>query len=99
DNTEAIRIFEHALKLQSANITERGEGEATNTLRNQFEKLKKGDTTQHSFRVIEQQLQLILSSNMQAIEKKSRLAEKTAEDALTIITLLGGLVLLISFTF
>ena len=36
---------------------------------------------------------------MQAIQRKSDIARKTAENALTIIIFLGGLVFLIAFTF
>jgi signal transduction histidine kinase len=48
---------------------------------------------------IDGQLQAILNVNMQAIQKKSKIAEKTAEDALAIIIALSGLVFLIAFTF
>ena len=40
ENPQAVNIFEDALKLQATNITEPGEGEATNNLRSNFTKLK-----------------------------------------------------------
>ncbi len=99
NNVQSIKVFEDALKHQEANITEPGEGEATNNLRSNFTKLKTGDTSKQNLQSIEQQLQTILSVNMQAIQIKSTTAEKTAEDALAIIITLGGLVFLIAFTF
>ncbi len=98
-NTRSINKFEEALKKQENNITEPGEGKVTTNLRAYFDRLKKGDTTQSNKESIEGQIQSILTLNMQAIEKKSILAQKTAEDALTIIISLGGLVFLIAFTF
>ena len=99
EKPQAVNIFEDALKLQATNITEPGEGEATNNLRSNFTKLKTGDTSEQTIRSIEKQLQTILSVNMRAIQNKSKTAEKTAEDALVIIITLGGLVFLIAFTF
>lgn len=98
-NTQSINKFEEALKKQENNITEPGEGKVTTNLRAYFDRLKKGDTTQSNKESIQGQIQSILTLNMQAIEKKSIIAQKTAEDALTIIISLGGLVFLIAFTF
>jgi len=91
--------FENNLKLQENNITEQGESEATQSLRSDFNKLKAGDTTKRNIQLIEQQLQSILFLNMRAIQRKSNMAQKTAENALVIIITLGGLVFLISLTF
>src|SRR5215210_489942 len=99
NDVKSIKKFEDALKQQEANITEPGENEATDTLRSDFTKLKSGDTSKQNLQSIEQQIQSILTLNMKAIQRKSTIAEKTAEDALTIIITLGGLVFLISFTF
>ena len=95
----SITNFEQALKQQEGNITEQGEREATGNLRIRFNKLKKADTTGQNIHSIETEIQSILALNMNAIQRKSRLAEKTAEDALTIIITLGGFVFLIAFTF
>ncbi|HKG69758.1 MAG TPA: ATP-binding protein [Segetibacter sp.] len=99
NDVKSIKKFEDALKQQEANITEPGEKEATDTLRSDFTKLKSGDTSKQNLQSIEQQIEFILTLNMKAIQRKSTIAEKTAEDALTIIITLGGLVFLISFTF
>ena len=96
---ESIGKFEAALKQQENNVTEQGEDEATNELRSHFNRLKTGDTSQQNIRAIDEQIQSILSLNMQAILRKSTIAEKTAEDALTIIISLGSFVFLIAFSF
>lgn len=99
DFAQAISKFEDALKQQEKNITEQGEGKVTSDLRSNFNRLKKGDTTHQNIQVLEERIQSILILNMQAIKRKSKIAEKTAQDALTIIISLGGLVFLIAFTF
>ena len=95
----SIRHFEASLNQQEGNITEHGEAEATKELRIYFTKLKSGDTTKQNLQLIEQQIQSILSLNMEAIQKKSSQNEKTAEDALAIIIALGCIVFLIGLTF
>lgn len=99
NHIQSIRGFEDALRLQEGNITEPGERGATTILRSQFSKLKTGDSSKQNLQFIEQQIQSILSLNMKAIERKSITAQTTADDALTIIILLGGIVFLIAFTF
>jgi two-component system, NtrC family, sensor histidine kinase KinB len=81
-NDKAVSNFEDALKKQEANVTEQGEGDATKVLREDFNKLRLGDT-----------------SNMQAIQRKSTSAKKTAEDALTIIIAIAVCVFIIALTF
>ncbi len=99
DFNKSIQGFETALQRQENNITEAGEGGTTNALRKYFNELKTGDTSRLNIMLIETQIQSVLSLNMQAIQRKSRIAEHTAENALTIIIALCGLVFLISFTF
>jgi NtrC-family two-component system sensor histidine kinase KinB len=91
--------FDKILKNEENNITEEGEKKAATTLRNYFSKLQSGDTTQQTISAVEAQIQTILILNMQAIQRKSKLAEDTAESALTIIITFGGIVFLIAFTF
>ena len=91
--------FEINLKNQEANVTEPGEQNATSSLRASFNKIKSGDTVQQNFRIAEMQLQQILELNMQAIQAKNNTAEKTADEAFTIISLLAGFVSLIALSF
>lgn len=99
DFTQSVKNFGDALVKQANNITEPGEDTVTAGLRHSFNKLKSGDTTKQNVQAIEEQIQSILSLNMQAIKNKSRMAEKTVNDALTIIISLGSIVFLIAVTF
>jgi signal transduction histidine kinase len=99
DFVPSIQRFEVALKKQEENITEPGEEKTTNDLRIHFTKLRSGDTSKQNIQVIEQDIQLISSLNMQAIQRKSSKTGKTAEDALAIIIALGSIVFLIGLTF
>src|SRR5215468_7769515 len=56
DRPDALRNFEEALGRQENNITEPGEYDATATLRSDFEKLKKGDTSVPIVRDMHKQL-------------------------------------------
>ena len=95
----SVKKFEDALIKQEANVTEPGESKATGSVRYYFNKIKGGDTLKQSVRTIEDQLQEILKLNMNAIHNKNSIAEKTADEAFTIISLLSGLVFLIAFSF
>ena len=99
DYIESLKNFEDALKKQEINTTEPGEKHATAVLRFYFEKIKNGDTIKQNFKGIQNQIQQILTLNMKAINRKNMIAEKTADEAFTLISTLGGLVFLIGFSF
>jgi len=96
---QAVSKFEIALEQQEKNITEPGEKGATHQLRVLFDQLRSGDTTKLNIREIQNEIQRVLFLNMNAINNKNTKAEATAENALTIIITLGGIVFLIAFTF
>lgn len=96
---QSIKQFDSALSKQEKNITEPGEETTTNNVRILFTKLKSGDTTRQTIRSIEAELQTILALNMNAIQIKNTKAGTTADNALSIIIFLGGMVFLISLTF
>lgn len=91
--------FEASLQQQEDNITEPGEGAATLRLKNDFNRLKNGDTSAAARIHIDRDIQEILALNMNAIHLKNEKALKTAEKATTIIIALAGMVFLIAFTF
>jgi len=99
DRLSAWRNFDSALQKQEANITEPGEYDATAALRSDFEKLKKGDTSTPITRDMHKQLHFILNANMNAIERKNSKTEAKAENALTLISLIAGVIFLVAFTF
>jgi len=99
DRPDALRNFEGALQKQENNITEAGEYDATAALRSAFDKLKKGDTSASLMREMHKQLHFILNANMNAIERKNSKTEIKAENALTLISLIAGVIFLVAFTF
>ncbi|HET9826244.1 MAG TPA: ATP-binding protein [Chitinophagaceae bacterium] len=96
---QALQQFDEALKKQENNITEPGENNATRTVRSQFDKLRSGDTSGSIIKNIRQQLHFILATNMNAIERKNSRTEAKANNALTYISLIAGVIFLIAFTF
>ena len=96
---QSMQRFDSALNLQENNITEKGEKEITDSIRIHFNNLKAGDTTQEMIKTLQNEIQRILTLNMNAISLKNEKAQATANKALTIILFLSGLVFIISFTF
>ena len=96
---QSIDHFDIALKKQENNITEPGEDVATHALRQVFDSLKTGDSSRSNITRINADIQRILYLNMNAINNKNIKATATAENALTIIITLAGIVLMIAFTF
>ena len=96
-NTEGIGAFEANLKKQQKNITENGEQQLTDQLTTDFNKLKRNpaDTTQLT--KVHDNVTDIMLINMQAIERKSAVAKKTADSAKLWITLVGTFCFLIAF--
>ena len=99
DRPDALRNFEGALQKQENNITEAGEYDATAALRSAFDNLKKGDTSASLMREMHKQLHFILNANMNAIERKNSKTEIKAKNALTLISLIAGVIFLVAFTF
>jgi len=99
DRPDALRNFDDALRKQENNITEPGEYEATAALRSDFDKLKKNDTSTSVVRDMHKQLHFILNANMSAIERKNSRTETKAENALTLISVIAGVIFLVAFTF
>lgn len=91
--------FDSLLKKQEQNLTEQGEREETQQLRQYFEQWKSGDTSTLIRTQISRRLQAILSVNMDAIQRKNGQAQKTAETATNVLVLLSAVIFLIGFVF
>ncbi|MEO5561896.1 MAG: ATP-binding protein [Chitinophagaceae bacterium] len=87
------------LKLQEANITEPGEQEITSVIRKYFNLYRSGDSSIATVQRIRAEIQKILALNLAAIEAKNQKAGKTADKALTFISFIAGITILIGFTF
>ncbi|MEO8235740.1 MAG: histidine kinase dimerization/phospho-acceptor domain-containing protein, partial [Flavobacterium sp.] len=97
DENKAVIVFEKNLKLQIANITEKGEDIATNNLQKKFIVLEKNHKNEKLKNQIRQDIFEIMKLNMNAIKQKSDVAKKTAETANFSIAILGTLCFLIAF--
>jgi signal transduction histidine kinase len=98
DPNHSLQQFEKALELQEKNITEPGEDSATAKLRLAFEQFKGGDTSFTVRKSISAHLQSVLSLNMIAMHNKNTHTKKRAEDALTYISILAGIIFMVAFT-
>lgn len=98
-NKKFIDSFNTVLKLQEQNITEPGETEATGKLRQAFNRLQSSDTTKINNEEINYQLQHILLLNMTTIKLKNDKANRSVEDALTLLIMIIAIIFIIGFTF
>ena len=99
DSLNALKIFEQNLKAQEQNITERGEKTLTDSLRKNFEALKKKRSADSLLALIRRNISGIMQLNLQAINKKNDAAKVSAEKAKAIITIIITICVLIGFTF
>jgi signal transduction histidine kinase len=93
----SITAFETNLKKQQQNITETGEQQLTAELAVHFNHLKNNPSDTALLATVHDDLTDIMLINMQAIERKSAVAKKTADNANLWIALAGTLCFLIAF--
>ena len=98
-NTDGLETFEKKLQLQENNITEPGEKEITASLRKNFNVLKDKGRNDSLLSLIRSDISHIMQINLQAIDKKNQAAQRSAEKAKTIITIILTVCILIGFTF
>jgi NtrC-family two-component system sensor histidine kinase KinB len=98
-NTDGLETFEKKLQLQENNITEPGEKEITASLRKNFNVLKDKGRNDSVLSLIRSDISQIMQINLQAIDKKNQAAQRSAEKAKTIITIILTVCILIGFTF
>lgn len=97
-NKSAIDSIEVNLSKQEKNITEPGEEEATALLRKNFEELKINPNDSSNYPEIRQSLQIINALNQDAIMRKNEVAETTAENATTWLTIIFSVLTLVAFS-
>ena len=95
----ALDIFRDNLKRQQGNITEVGEKEATDELTQNFNEMLVDPTDSSNYSDIRKSIYKILDLNELAILRKNATAQKTAESAKEILTILFTILTLVSFTF
>src|ERR1700722_3864673 len=95
----AMEIFRDNLKKQQANITEVGEKEATDELTKNFNEMMVDPTDQSNYADIRRSINKILDLNEMAIVRKNATAQRTADGAKEVLTILFTILTLVSFTF
>ncbi|WP_430401847.1 ATP-binding protein [Fluviicola sp.] len=94
----AKKRFKANMELQLQNITETGEGEITQRLKDHVKELNATDQNKEPIRqLIRQDILQIMQLNMTAIQRKSKLANDSSDDALFWIVLTGSSCFLIAF--
>jgi PAS domain S-box-containing protein len=95
----AMETFRDNLKKQQANITEVGEKEATEELTKNFNEMMVDPSDQSNYADIRRSINKILDLNEMAIVRKNATAQRTAEGAKEVLTILFTILTLVSFTF
>lgn len=97
-NPTNIEVFQENLELQQLNVTEIGEVEITDLIRNHFHQFKQGSKDQAVLlSTMRKDITELMRLNMEAIEKKSYIAADTAQNAIIMISLTGTLCFMIAF--
>lgn len=92
-----LKNIEDNIKKQEANITEQGEEKATKQLRLNLNALKENQKDSSLYKKIKLDLYQIMELNMQAIQRKSTIAQSTADNAVFWIVFTGSSCFLIAF--
>src|SRR5258708_4772084 len=95
----ALNTFQENLKKQQANITEVGEKEATDELATNFNEMLAAPADPSNYADIRKSIIKIQELNEMAILRKNAVAQKTAEGAKDVLTILFTILTLVAFTF
>src|SRR5579872_7413622 len=95
----SLDIFRDNLGRQQKNITEVGEATATDELTRNFNEMLTDPADQSNYVDIRKSINKILELNEQAIVRKNATAQKTAEGAKEVLTVLFTILTLVAFTF
>ncbi|SFI37750.1 HAMP domain-containing sensor histidine kinase [Halpernia frigidisoli] len=93
----AFDLFSKHLEKQRANVTEPGEGEATEKIAVHFNALKSDPKNTELQSSIRKDIAEVMQLNMSAIEHKSSIANTTAGGAITVISIAGTFCFLVAF--
>lgn len=94
---KGVKTFETNLKQQETNITEIGEADFTNTIRGAWNDWKNRHDEDADKGAIRKCIFQIMDLNMHAIQRKSEVAENTANRAVIWIVITGSLCFIIAF--
>ena len=96
-DTNALHHFDEQLQRQEGNITEVGESDWTAQLRDHFTDLQAQPIDSTIKAQIRGDLNHIMHLNLEAIDRKSEVAKKTADQAMLYIPAVAGLCFMIAF--
>ena len=97
-NSEQQKKFRKSLEKQIGTITEIGEKEITDKIKSDFEQIVDFPDDRFLYKTIQKDITDVMLLNMQAIQRKNEVAEKTADNAILWIAVTGTLCFLIAFT-
>ncbi len=97
-NPENEKSFLDNLQQQQKNITEPGEKELTGNLSEHFYQFRKNLHDSSLSRLVRKDISDIMLLNMLAIERKSKIAEDTANRSILWVSIFGTVCFLIAFT-
>lgn len=92
-----LNEFELNLSKQENNLSEVGEAEMTQNLRQHFNQFKITPKDSTTIKKIREEISSIMDVNLEAIQRKSAVAEKTAENAVFWLSIIGTFCFLIAF--
>ncbi len=98
-NIALLDSFEMSLKQQEGNITEPGEQEMTTRLRKHFNLLQQKANADSLLVLMRDDISQIMRVNLSAIDQKNQAAQKSAENAKTIISVIISICILLGFSF
>jgi two-component system, NtrC family, sensor histidine kinase KinB len=98
NTTKSLKEFDFNLKKQEQNISEIGEQETTENLRKNFTYYTSNQSNFTFQKSIRNEIFKIVDLNMKAIQRKSELAKRTAEDATVSVAIAGAICFLIAFS-
>lgn len=92
------KLFDNNLLLQQKNITESGEAELTANLAMHYQLLQHNYSDTQLIKSIRTDISNIMLLNMQAIQRKNKLAENTSDNAVFWISIIGTICFIVSIT-
>ena len=99
DSSKSIKAFEKYLTEQEANITEPGEQAATALIRIEFITQLKTNINKNEFPRLRKAILNVMDVNLNAIIRKNIQAQKTANNAILYMGIIGCISVLIAFSF
>lgn len=96
EGVDQHKLFQKNLQLQQKNVTEIGEKDMTDSLSLHLEQLLRKSGDNELIKTVRNDISDVMLVNMQAIERKSKIANATAENSIFWVAIIGTLSFLIA---